>query len=397
MEEGAIPQRTVVWAHVGSGRLGLGFCAAIAAEAGHTPVVIVVGEPEVSARTARVEDLLTEHQEFELRIPAIDGTFDRSRVACSVASLDGTDLEPPTHEAGLLVITISIGRDPSPAVAEGLDRIVASFRHVGWDVLLLPCENRLGADYRSWLKTLVAEHDCVVLASVPDRICDDRDVDEVIAGGTSSERVFVSAERPWAWVFTTSDQREYDILRTAFGDLWGDERLKHVPELLPFRRRKEWLVNGSHLVLAMKMVCQKRDDKWLDIAEFMRDADGIEKMLCDIHNAYAEALCHDFPDHMNQRELTIYSAHVRSRLAAHPDTPLRILRRFDEGDAVAWARSYLSRVHVPLKHTSGRELANEIIREFFSYVRRNRQDVDLEVALFDMLAESIETEQTDFH
>lgn len=101
----------------------------------------------------------------------------------------------------------------------------------------------------------------------------------MIAGGTSSERVFVSAERPWAWVFTTSDQREYDILRTAFGDLWGDERLKHVPELLPFRRRKEWLVNGSHLVLAMKMVCQKRDDKWLDIAEFMRDADGIEKTL----------------------------------------------------------------------------------------------------------------------
>jgi hypothetical protein len=169
-----------------------------------------------------------------------------------------------------------------------------------------------------------------------------------------------------------------------------------VPELLPFRRRKEWLVNGSHLVLAMKMVCQKREDKWLDIPDFVRDADGIRKMLCDIHDAYSEALIREFPEHLTQRELAIYSAQVRSRLAAHPDTALRILRRFDEGDAVAWARSYLSRVHVPLRNTSGRDLANEIIAEFFSYVRRHRQDVQLEVALFDLLADTISPEETDF-
>lgn len=306
--------------HLGAGAFGLGFVIPLVQQAGLKSSLANRAKGSATHHACNVAiqrhgsyDLVLKGKQTRTEIVPIEEfvfvDVDTERFLEVVAN-------PKTR---LLTTALRQGFLPSvPLLADAVaNRLVAGTKEV---LYVVACETPTIGDSLTLRAAVLATHPELAqrefdqrikfVPCIVDRICNEPELDE------ATDRVMVEAEEFAEWLLQGPSSLE-DMLRISS----VVHSVSFVPDLAPFVRRKLWLVNGPHLLIALRAFVQPepRLDKFL-----ARDEN--RRLLSTIHREALNAFL-EVESFFSRRELTRYAKIIQTRFSNFPDSTTRHLPR----------------------------------------------------------------------
>lgn len=145
---------------------------------------------------------------------------------------------------------------------------------------------------------------------IVDRICNEPRLEK------ATGQVSVEAEEFAEWLLQGHSSLENILVTVSTQQL-----ISFVGNLAPFARRKTWLVNGPHLLIALRAFMQNR--QFLD--RFLSEKENAQ-LLTDILHEAREAFLEVEP-FFSLNDLTHYTRRIHARFSSFPDRTMRHLPR----------------------------------------------------------------------
>jgi len=164
--------------------------------------------------------------------------------------------------------------------------------------------------HRPELATRVFEQRIHFVPCIVDRICNDPVLHE------DTGRVSVTAEEFAEWLLQGPSPLERVLLTKR-----TEKTISFVNDFAPFARRKLWLVNGPHLLIALRAFVQHQEYLNRFLAE-KENARLLTTILREAQDAFLGA-----ESFFSKTELTHYTNKIRARFSSFPDSTTRHLPR----------------------------------------------------------------------
>ncbi len=335
------PLATFDHLHLGAGKLGLGLILPTAIDAG-----------------ARVH--LVVHRRSTLRSDATLACFvcyatgARERRELAVASISVADaigdLEPSARaalvDAPELLITTAI---TSGGIADQAAFLVElAQERDGKPTIFIACENDCGPAYPKLVEDL-HETGADVRRAVVNRVCSDLEEDAALRDGERAVRAFHSAE----WIIEGAPSLP------LLAALDAVPYVRFVDDIEPYEVRKRWLVNGTHLAIAL--LAKAMNYGTIDgAATELQARDG---WIYRLHDVLVPLIEQRFPVLEGTRA---WASNQLEVMLQHEEDPVRILRRLRRADLLPFIQDFERKLGEPARALveSGSALAPELHRVF---------------------------------
>jgi mannitol-1-phosphate/altronate dehydrogenase len=328
--------------HIGAGRLGLGLVAAAAAQSGLEVIIAV----EASPRGASTKNaMLAESRRFIVVPPDETEAVEikiQSVVQYGEPSVEA-EIRDIIADPHTVLVTTAVG-DNLPHIVPLLTRLLLHRHHAGIasPLFIIAAENTRNS---LWLREQIEQRLAnagvisttvlqfvVFVPCVVDRVCKN------ISTATGEVRVAVEAEADWL----VADLRD-ELGRSLESYLSPDRgSIRFQTDVLPFWRRKIYLLNGPHLLLAM--LANVEGHIFLD--DYLRSESG--RIALDRVFAECKLIFRAEDDYFSEAEVDKLIESNKLRFLASNDLVARVLSRFrEESDIVNFFRDFHSKVGSP--------------------------------------------------
>lgn len=311
--------------HVGSGALGMGLVAWLGRRAGLS--VILANRAGGSASHHRS---LTLRETCEYDLVPDDSRAEHVRLAEFLFTDEDHDrfIEAVADTKTVLLTTAlkdgireeELLRLLAEAVAARVAAATSSTLYV------VACENKIDSvglrdELLHFLPTgIEAElaRSIVFVPCVVDRICNEPGLDP------TTSRVFVEVEQFSQWILEEPHNGS-PTLQEALRTPDTEEFVEFVADLTAYRRRKAWLVNGPHLLIALNAWAAGYIRLDLFLQQNLEGRAILDEVLAEATGAFLAT-----DPAFTAGELWESSTQTRQRFGTHPDSVERILSRFTE-------------------------------------------------------------------
>lgn len=312
--------------HVGTGALGLGLVAWLGSRAGLSVFLANRSTGSSDSSLAR-SHLLRETHQYDVILPdpqAPPESVTFTELLFTDRDYDRFIAVVADRKTILLTTALKDGVEPSiPLLAKA---VAARVETAAQDPLyIIACENtldstKLSEAIRSSLPSGIdrskLERTVIFVPCMVDRLCNEPRLNP------ETRRVQVKVEKFAQWILE-SLSRDPSPLEQALKKPRTRDYIDFVTNLAPFVRRKRWLVNGPHLLIALNASADRyeRLDMYL---QTMPSADQLlAALLEEAMESFLAADRYFEPDKLRE-----FNEHTRARFRDYPDLVGRILSRF---------------------------------------------------------------------
>lgn len=322
--------------HFGAGAFGLGFTVWIANQNGFKTTIANRASKKSSQRSEHLRTQGHYHIQFfqgeDTKIEIDDFFYIEKNENDIVDQISSPDTS---------LITTSVSRDGLNGIADILSRGIterakkAAAKHL----FIIPCENGVtGDDLRQKIidsanfGTSHSDLDQIAtfLSCAVDRICREPTIDK-------NGQLVVKTEK-FAELVIEEPNKDIDSLKKLLPE--NRFGLQYVENLRPYQRRKRWLLNGPHLLIAL----HAQRDGYSYLHDYLNLSPRSFPILRGIQAELAEIISLLEPN-ISFREATSYNAIVANRFMAAPDKITRIIHRFTGAERLeAFLADYYDKV-----------------------------------------------------